>query len=131
MKVALCLYGLVGSTVGKSSDKKGGTKEVLNLCYDAFKKMIIDKNDTDVFFHTWDTDVENELVEKYKPKKYQSENQIVFPMGKWANDVCTKYEGKVNFDIRKRIQSHYSRWYSTQEVLDLKSQHENEKCCME
>tara|TARA_R100001509_G_scaffold21481_1_gene11252 strand:- start:3496 stop:4290 length:795 start_codon:yes stop_codon:yes gene_type:complete len=127
MKVALCLYGLVGSTAGKSSDKKGGTKEVLNLCYDAFKKMIIDKNDTDVFFHTWDTDVENELVEKYEPKKYHCENQIVFPMGKWANDVCTKYEGKVNFDIRKRIQSHYSRWYSTQEVLDLKSQHENEK----
>ena len=43
MKVALCLYGLVGSTSGKSSDKKGGTSEVLNLCYDAFKKMIIDK----------------------------------------------------------------------------------------
>ena len=38
MKVALCLYGLVGSTSGKSSDKKGGTSEVLNLCYDAFKK---------------------------------------------------------------------------------------------
>ena len=31
--------------------------------------------------------------EKYKPKKYECEEQVIFPLGQWANDVCTKYEG--------------------------------------
>ena len=139
MKVALCLYGLVGSTAGKSSDKKGGTKEVLNLCYDAFKKMIIDKNDTDVFFHTWDTDVENELVEKYKLQNIK--NIIVFtqhPIPVEKGNISKEFESienafkrlemdnfKIictypNSDIGgKEIIQILKKWNDTYEFIDL------------
>ena len=98
MKVALCLYGLIGSDRGKSYDKKGGTDKVLKGCFDSFKNHIIDKNQVDVFFHTWDQSFEKELVEKYKPKAYKTEPQKIFYATVPGHS--------------KRVQAHYSRWYS-------------------
>ena len=112
MKVALCLYGLVGSNRGKSYDKKGGTDKVLEACFKSFKNHIIDKNETDVFFHTWDQEFEDELVKKYNPKLYKTEKQKIF------------------YDTvpgpNKRVQAHYSRWYSTKIVNQLKQKYEKE-----
>ena len=112
MRVALCLYGLIGSAKGKAYYKKGVTYIVLEDCYNSFSKHILSKNDVDVFFHTWDTDFEDELVLKYNPKKYKVEPQKIF------NDTIKGPE--------KRIQAHYSRWYSTKVVNELKSNYEKE-----
>tara|TARA_R110001583_G_scaffold149076_3_gene301006 strand:- start:7295 stop:8062 length:768 start_codon:yes stop_codon:yes gene_type:complete len=112
MKIALCLYGLVGSDRGKSYDKKGGTDTVLKECFKSFKNHVIDKNNTDVFFHTWDQEFEEELVKNYKPKLYKTEPQKTF-----SNTVPGP---------QKRVQAHYSRWYSTKIVNNLKLQYENE-----
>ena len=115
MKIALCLYGLIGSIKGKGYEKSGGTDIVLKDCHNSFTKHIINKNDVDVFFHTWDTEFEDELVSKYKPKKYKVAPQKIFEN---TIDGPEKY-------IR-RIQAHYSRWYSTKYVNELKTIYEKE-----
>ena len=112
MRVALCLSGLIGSDRGKSYDKKGGTDKVLDGCFNSFKNHIIDKNQVDVFFHTWDQSFEKELVEKYKPKAYKTEPQKTFYATVPGHS--------------KRVQAHYSKWYSTKAVNNLKQQYEDQ-----
>ena len=76
MRVALCLYGLTGSVdfgygLGKPIDPRIGHYH--------HKKRIIDVNkNVDVFFHTWNTEFEDLLVDIYKPKGYIAEKQILF-----------------------------------------------------
>jgi hypothetical protein len=111
MRVALCLFGLVGSKRGKSWNKEGGTDEVLQDCYKSFKKHFLDKNEIDVFFHTWDEEFESELVKKYNPKLYKTEVQKVF------TDI-------VPIDS-SRVQAHYSRWYSAKTSNNLKKEYES------
>ena len=96
MRVALCLYGLIGSAKGKAYDKKGGTDIVLEDCYNSFSKHILSKNDVDVFFHTWDTDFEDELVLKYNPKKYK---------GKKIGSIQRTKSGKPRMKARACYQS--------------------------
>ena len=69
---------LIGSLQGKSWNKSGGTQKVLDTCFTHNKKHILDKNDVDVFFHTWDVDYKNQLIDKYKPKRYLPTKQKVF-----------------------------------------------------
>lgn len=66
MKVALCLFGIVGGKEGK--DGKGGNVDY-QIAFDHYKKHILDKNDVDVFIHTWSIELEEELKAIYKPKK--------------------------------------------------------------
>tara|TARA_B100000745_G_C20120063_1_gene383502 strand:- start:150 stop:1016 length:867 start_codon:yes stop_codon:yes gene_type:complete len=115
MKVALCLHGLVGSPSAKSYDAEtplDGKKICAELAFKDWKKYIIDENDIDVFFHTWDLDLEDYLVESYQPKKYQIEKQIIF-----------KPEYK---EDNKRNQAVYSRFHSAQRAGKLKKEYEIE-----
>ena len=70
MKVALCLYGYFDSFTDHTSKGMDG--------YEHIKKNIFDKTDTDVFIHSWQPDLEDFLVDLYKPKKLISEPQIDF-----------------------------------------------------
>ena len=110
MKVALLLTGLVGSLKGKSYDKKGGEDVVLNTCYEKTKEHLLDKNDVDVFFHTWDVDMKNDLVSKYSPVGYETQEQKIF-----TNIIP---------DSSNRVRAHYSKWYSIKKAMGLKREHE-------
>ncbi len=105
MRIAFCLLGIVGYT-----ESQGRGKPIdYRIGYEYHKKHIFDVNDNvDVFMHSWSTDFKNELVDIYKPKKYNIEEQITFD----SNNL--------------RLQSVKSRWYSTKTVLDLKSEYEKE-----
>ena len=70
MKVALCLYGYFDSFTDHTSNGMDG--------YEHIKKNIFNKTDTDVFIHSWQPDLEDFLVDLYKPKKLISEPQIDF-----------------------------------------------------
>jgi hypothetical protein len=113
MKVALCLSGLVGGIKGKSQDKVEGSKESFKISSEHTKKHIIDKNDVDVFIHSWEVDLQNMIVEAYKPKKFHFEQQIIF-------DIPPHLPNNL------RAQSHYSRWYGNKQAISLKSQWEKE-----
>lgn len=113
MKVALCFYGLLGGTKGKAGDKTGSSLDVLNLAYKHFKEHLLDVNDIDVFIHSWDEDLQKEIIELYNPVKSKFEKQKVFSIESPLVDT-------------PRVQNHYSRWYSSKEVIKLKSDYEKE-----
>ena len=117
MRTAICFSGLVGSTKGKSQELKGNPAECFNISSQLYLKHIINKNDVDVFVHSWSTDLEQQIVQTYNPKKHIIEKQIVF-------DVP-------DYNILKntpsvRLQTHYSLWYSRKMATQLKSQYEKE-----
>lgn len=110
MKVALCLFGLVGGKVGKGG--KGGNIDY-KIAYDYYKKHILDKNDVDIFIHSWSQEAAKGIKKIYHPKKGIFEKQKRFA---WV-------------DRRKNDQKHraYSRWYSSKKVIQLKQEYEKEK----
>ena len=117
MRTAICFNGLVGSTKGKSQDLQGDFKACFEISTPLYKEHIIDKNDTDIFVHSWSTILENEIINTYNPKKHLIEPQIIF-------DIPGYVGGDEN-----RTQSHYSRWYSAKKVIDLKNEYEKENNC--
>jgi hypothetical protein len=116
-RVAFCLSGIVGGVKGKSGDTGNEltSNAILKIGYDHYKKYVFDKNvNVDVFIHTWSVDSEEKIKELYQPKKSIFQKQVIF-------DVPEFIKGEY-----KRKQNHYSRWYSTKKVVDLKSQYEKE-----
>ena len=140
MKVALCLYGLVGSKVGKN-----GVGENIDpqIGFDYYKKHLLDKNvHVDVFIHSWSIEEKDKLISLYEPKKYCIERQSQFPQAinhplaeggvrsKLKMAIC-RFMSKGNYVKLKEQQQKmlfraYSRWFSSKKVLELKKQYEDE-----
>jgi hypothetical protein len=105
MKVALCLMGIVGS----ATDKYGiGQSIDYRIGHHFIKKHILDKNDVDIFMHSWSIEFKEGLLNAYKPKKYLIEEQLDF-----GEETLRKH-------------SITSRWYSTKKAIELKSEYEKE-----
>ena len=113
MKVALCLSGKVGNTIGKSGNHKSESR-VLQKGFEHYKRHIIDKNNVDIFVHCWDKELEQEVKDLYKPKRCTFEDQIYFEIP----DYVTGEESRKN--------NHYSRWYSNYKVNQLRKEYEEQ-----
>ena len=111
MKIALCLHGLVGSTKGKNGDLLGGSDEVLEHSFRHNQENILGLN-VDVFIHSWSTELKEDILEKYNPKRYIIEPQIQF-----------KVPDYIKSD-QHRAFAHLSRWYSYRESVKLKAEYE-------
>ena len=75
-RYAICFFGIVGTTIGKSLNKKGDSLKCLELSSDLYKNRIINKNDNvDIFLHSSSKELEKEILEKYKPVSYIIEKQ--------------------------------------------------------
>ncbi len=109
MKIAFCLNGVVGGNAGKSG--QGSSEEVLEIGHRYFKENIFDKNDVDVFVHSWTVDMKDKILELYNPKKHVIEPQIWWDKNPWRGF---------------RMNNHMSKWYSTQKSVELKTQYEIE-----
>lgn len=101
MKSALCLFGKCGGIEGKDGL---GKRIDYKMCYESYKEHVIDVNNCDVFIHSWDIDIADELMELYQPKLNLFESQKIFS--------------------KKDDNRLYSRWYSTKESVGLKTLHE-------
>jgi len=112
MKVALCFIGVVGGDQGKSG--KGNSSRVLKIGYDHYKKHLLDKNDVDVFVHTWSVDEKDTIEKLYKPKLSIYEPQKTFKVPSYVTGTP------------QRKNNHYSRWYSYKKSCDLKSKFESD-----
>lgn len=112
MRIALCLYGVVGGATGKA-DFAEGSKDVLKLGHEKYKSALLDHYDVDIYLHTWSNEFKEEILELYKPKGHLIEEQEVF-------DIPPHVLGD-DPEQPKRRQGCYSRWRSTQKVLGLKS----------
>tara|TARA_E500000331_G_scaffold356519_1_gene415100 strand:- start:445 stop:1260 length:816 start_codon:yes stop_codon:yes gene_type:complete len=117
MRTAICFSGLVGSTKGKSQELVGDFKKCFEISSGLYKDHIFDKNDVDIFVHSWSTDLEQEILETYKPKKHIIEKQRVFEVPSY--EILRKTP-----DVR--IQTHYSLWYSRMMSAKLKAEYEQE-----
>ena len=113
MRIALCFYGLIGNIAGKSGDTVTSSSEVLDIAFSHAKKHILDGNDVDVFIHSWDVDLAVQIVDLYKPKLSKFEKTKTFKIEPPLQDT-------------RRVQNHYSRWYSCKEVINLKKLYETE-----
>jgi hypothetical protein len=58
----------LGSVKGKSGDTEKSSSDVLDIAFNHVKKHILDVNDIDIFIHSWDVDLKEEIVSLYKPK---------------------------------------------------------------
>tara|TARA_R110002074_G_scaffold6895_3_gene30552 strand:+ start:364 stop:1200 length:837 start_codon:yes stop_codon:yes gene_type:complete len=117
MKTAICFSGLVGSTRGKSQELVGDFKKCFEISSALYKEHIIDKNDVDIFVHSWSTGMQEEILEAYEPKKHIIEQQRIFDIPAHVRPVGAD-------EIRK--QTHYSLWYSRKKAMQLKSEYEKE-----
>lgn len=117
MKSAVCLYGVVGGIEGKNGS---GGNIPFEKCYETYKKHIIDVNNADVFIHSWSIDVEDSLVNLYKPNKYKIQEQIPF-------EYKIIPENKRLREIHKdQGYRSLSKWYSLKKVIELKKEYEFE-----
>ena len=76
MKIALCFYGLVGS-----SEFKHGLGKPLNprLCAEYYKKNFLDLNEkVDIFVHSQSIEFKDQINEIYKPCKSIIEKKKTF-----------------------------------------------------
>jgi len=112
-KIALCLSGKIGNTLGKSGNHNSEYR-VLKKGFEHYERHIMNKNDVDVFIHCWDQELEKETLELYKPKKHKFESQVYF-------DIPDYVKGDPN-----RKNNHYSRWYSNKVVNELREEYEKE-----
>jgi len=113
MKVALCLYGTIGGAGGKSGDSNDSQLDVFRHAFPHYQKFILEKNNVDVFIHSWDLGIEKDVVSNYKPKISEFEKQIVFDIPE-------------HIEKSQRVQNHFSRWYSCKKVISFKRKFEEE-----
>ena len=105
MKVALCLHGYFNSSVDSTSLGLDG--------YNHIKQNILDKNDTDVYIHSWDTVNEKVIRTLYKPKLAKFESQKDF------TDVIVERGLHKLQNCPRSPQSVLSHLYSVAEVVNL------------
>ena len=128
MKVAICFYGLVGSSqhrygVGKNLNPK--------ISYNYYKKNVFKylKN-YDVFIHSQSIEEKKKLIKLYKPKLSFFEKKRNFFFKVITNFSILKLMISrlvKNKGIREpydRSFANYSRWYSTKKVIELKQKFE-------
>lgn len=128
MKIALCFYGLVGST-----NFKHGVGDPLdpNLCAKYYKENFFKYNSNiDIFIHSQSYEFKDELNEIYKPLRSIIERKKSFFFKALIHPrVLISLLGSLKrFDFKfkhfrekhKMTQNAFSRWYSTKKVIDLK-----------
>ncbi len=147
MRVAICLFGLVG---GKSGKNGAGDSVDAEIAYKHYKKHIFDVNDNvDIFVHSWSVDKRSDILELYKPKKYIIEPQKYFLesalhsrlwspifisvakvktivklyLCKFFKPIVYKKMMMTKYEESFRA---YSRWYSSKKSLELKKIYEDE-----
>lgn len=114
MRIALCLYGIVGGATGKGG--KGSNDKTLKVGHKHYKKNLIDANgQVDVFVHTWSIDKKDDIKRLYQPKKALYEPQKRFKIPEWVKGSP------------ERKNNHYSKWYSTKRSIELKAEYEKER----
>lgn len=120
MKIAICYYGLADNLDSIQNSNACNLPVNFRSSYEMHKNVLWIPNKMDVFIHTWSYKKQDTLKDLYKPIKGIYEPQIDFISR--ANEI--------NND--SSLFGHYqrghimSRWYSTKNVIKLKSEYERE-----
>jgi hypothetical protein len=144
MRIALCLYGLVGSY-----DNKWGLGKPLDIsiAYKYYFKNLIQANpndSVDIFIHSQSCKSKKEIQNVYKPKLALIEKKKDFtfaikkhPSTKFSLGLIMFFVDLIKFFynfkspfFQRKIRTYklincYSRWYSSKIVINLKNKYEN------
>lgn len=112
MKVALCLHGLVGNIKGKSGEEDIGSDIVLKIAHQHWDRYFLEPYKPDVFIHSWNTDLKDNMVKLFNPKDIFVEEQRKFNIPEWIPGD------------EQRKQNHYSKWFSNKESVRLMGRYE-------
>jgi len=125
MKVALCLSGLVGSMIGPAGKvaSSGGHGGLIHPAMGKhfLEKTLLNNHDTDVFLHSWSTELKDEIESTWNPKLGVIEKQIDFKVDikKYGidNDLIKlskdkRYAASVNYHSKYNKEG---KAYTTQE----------------
>lgn len=112
MKTAICLFGLAGGV----NDKEGGLPVDFKLSYKSIKKHILDKNNCDVFIHSWSINYKDEIEKLYNPKNSYFQPQIAFHKPNFIYNFLSTEP--------KRLNNINSRWFSSWFANSLKKFYE-------
>lgn len=116
MKIAFCLHGLSSG----SNFKEGGLPVSFSKESKLFKKHLINLNDTDCFYHTWESESSKDLFNTYNPKGFKVEPIKTFVKPKIFDKLKHIYNKKVKgIDELQRLNNIFSRWYSFYESINL------------
>ena len=140
MKVALCLYGLVGGSSGKNGE---GQSLDPSFAANSYHKHLISQNEhVDVFIHSWSHGHRDELARLYNPVAAKIERQCSFDedsrkpkrvegirgySSNLYNYIFNRefYKAQCVEYMEKTFRAK-SRWLSNKKVLELKLEHEVE-----
>lgn len=137
MKIALCLFGSIGSIYKPKRNLNDNFLDPEH-CYKSIKRNIIDKFETDVFFHTWDNKYNNKLIELYNPKVFKIEKTINFKpdLFKYSLKYINCYDDVAYLKDNNQNPEHvyidlayraHSRWHSQTKVLDILEKYQKKK----
>ena len=136
MNIALCLFGHLGSFIGKDVNID---KISPSISFENYNKKILDKNHTDIFLHSWGIEHKENLLKLYEPKSYVIEQQIDFSdrtinsFKNYENNINKtndgiKLDGQDNINENKDlIFRSQSRWYSNSKVLKILKEYKEKK----
>ena len=113
-KVAILLRGGVGRAYGKLGQSPTDLyrdSEYINFysVEKSLKKHILETNpeyECDFFIHCWNVDLEDKLVDLYKPKKYLFEDNSLYTediQNKLDNSGCNQASGFVEISVSLSI----------------------------
>jgi hypothetical protein len=121
MKIALVLHGKSGG----STDKDEKLSYDSNQAIPFIKKNILENNDVDIFYHTWEEGYHKLWEDNYKPKKFlvEKSKKFITPSTKDVLRYWKKHFMSFFGIYQKRELNYnnniYSRWYSFKESLNL------------
>lgn len=117
-KIAIAFHGL-----SNGANEKGFNTSLNKDTFENFKANLFEDEDCDVYFHTWKSNFENNIVKEYTPKKYIFENAT-----KFKKSIMYKLE-TINASLDNNISnftsnidtlySFYSRFYSLYKSIEL------------
>jgi len=110
MRVALCLHGIVGHLYTNKLQRTWCEDVDYRIGLEHYRRHLFGVNDcVDVFIHSWSTDYAESITRDYQPLRQLFQKQIDFKQDTLALNYLK------------------SRWYSTQAVVELKTQYEQEQ----
>ena len=86
MRVALVFGGRLGSFEGKLSESQGPTDAVLNVSAYCWRHALLNAHvpgqHVDVFVHSWNYDMAQQIIQALRPTRALFEEQIIFGGGR-------------------------------------------------
>ena len=117
MRISICFYGLHPNECFKGSQKHE------DLCPLFWKKNVFDKNNVDIFLHSFDIKNKDLLLKEYNPVSFIFENQKKFPNHIINPDKVENNRILKNYNMNW-CELQYCAYYGVKKTAELMTEYE-------